>query len=90
LSLSTRRFGRSSYEAHWITGLVSLLIEVPCEVLHERERHTLTVVGDRLTFRPPRRRDAVAQVVEFLIGELDPVGPDLPISNRRHVSLLEL
>jgi hypothetical protein len=39
------------------------------ELLHQCERHTLRVVGDRLALRPPGRVDAPSQIAELLVGK---------------------
>jgi hypothetical protein len=53
---------------------VVLVVPVPRDRLHRRERHTLRLVVDGLLLGPARGRDARAQVLEIRLGDLASVG----------------
>ena len=53
------------------------------EFLHRRELHALGLICDRLAVRPPRRRDASAEVDELLLRNGDMEGPDRAAAGRR-------
>src|SRR5436305_1113981 len=52
------------------------------DLLHSRELDALSVVVDRLAFRPTRDRDAPFEVGELLIGRSIVEGPDRAIATR--------
>ena len=52
------------------------------EFLNRRELHALRCVGDRLTVGPPRRRDASAEICEFLLRNVDVKRADSVVFDR--------
>ena len=49
---------------------------MPDELLQPCELDALRPVIDRLTVGPPRRRDAPAEILDLLFGDIDPKGAD--------------
>ena len=56
---------------------VVLAAPVARERLHRRELHALRLVRDGLLLGPARGRDAPAEVVQLLLGDIDLEGADL-------------
>ena len=55
---------------------VVLRLPVAGELLHRRERHALRLIGDGLLVGPLRRRDASTEILEGIVGNVDPERAD--------------
>src|SRR5215213_9763939 len=68
-SISVMKFGTAfSFSSHLRQ---SCSCPIACECLHHRQLHALRLIFDGLPFGPPRRRDAPAEVVEFLFRNVN-------------------
>jgi hypothetical protein len=67
---------------------VVLGLPVPRELLQHRKLHALRRIPDGLPLGPARRRDAPAEVGQYLFGHVDLEGADLGCAHGRcHVGL---